>query len=70
VLYNDIKKNKEDKNNYKLEYDAILQSVEKLSEKKYNGVSLFSGESIIDENGNIRELTGINLKEALKLIGV
>jgi len=69
VLYNDITKNKSDKNNYKLEYDAILQSVQELSEKKYNGVSLFSGESmqtIIDESGNVRELTGINLKEAFK----
>ena len=69
VLTEDITKNNEDKKHYKLEYDAILQSLQDLTDKKFNGINLFSSSSIystVDEKGTVRELSGIDLSEALK----
>jgi len=69
VLAEDITKSNEDKNNYKLEYDSILQSLQDLTEKKFNKINLFSSSSmysIVDEKGTVRELSGIDLTEALK----
>ena len=57
------------KKHYKLEYDAILQSLQDLAGKKFNGINLFSSSSeysAVDENGTVRELSGIDLSEALK----
>ena len=69
VLVEDITKKNEDKKHYKLEYDAILQSLQDLAGKKFNGINLFSSSSeysVVDENGTVRELSGIDLSEALK----
>lgn len=69
VLVEDFTKNNKDKKHYKLEYDAILQSLQDLAGKKFNGINLFSSSSeysVVDENGTVRELSGIDLSEALK----
>lgn len=69
VLSQDITKSTEDKKNIRLEYTAIQNHLQSLTEKKFNGISLFSSSSIhtvVDEKGTTRALSGIDLGEAIK----
>jgi flagellin len=67
ILAQDATKSDSDRNLYNKEYNQLIQYVSEVSKKDFNGVSLFTDQSVqitVDSEGGTFEMLGIDLNQA------